>query len=43
MGTNIDLQLGYVPAMCWFYAKDKIRKLVIILLKVVLNNFFIET
>ncbi len=26
MGINTDLQMGYVPAMCWFYAKDKIRK-----------------
>lgn len=27
MGINWDLQLSYVSAMCWFYAKDKIRKI----------------
>ncbi len=27
MGINIDLRLGYVSAMCWVYAKDKIKKI----------------
>lgn len=27
MGISADLLMGYVPAMCWFYAKDKIIKI----------------
>ena len=27
MGINKNLQLGFVSAMCWFYAKDKVKKI----------------
>lgn len=40
MGINTDLQMGYVSAMCWFYAKDKIRKIDFDSIENILKNAF---